>query len=293
VNNEGLKMASSDEEIQDDVEEKIAKERSLGLTNIKTSVINGIVTIEGSIISFWQRARILTITRTVKGVKGIVNKLKINPKSEIIKDLMSKDLSNERLRHIVDAHLSKIECFFGLIGVSFAIVFIIIAALVTPGYNPLEDTVSSLGTGIARTLFSIGFVSSGSLTIPFILYLEKTLIGINEFIRRIATTVAVISSVSIALVGILPDPEYPDVFMLFHGTVTLCGFLGSIATICLYTYLMMKSKEYKLYHIIIGYATGIELLLLAITLFNPLVEWILTVNIMLWILITSIILIFS
>ncbi|MFX0077398.1 MAG: hypothetical protein ACFE96_18300, partial [Candidatus Hermodarchaeota archaeon] len=143
------------------------------------------------------------------------------------------------------------------------------------------------------TLFSIGFVASGSLTIPFILYLEKTLLGINEFVRRIATTIAIISSVCVALVGILPDPDYPDAFALFHGIVTLIGFLGSIATICLYTFLMMKSNEYKLYHIIIGYATGIELLLLAITLFNPLVEWILTVNIMLWILITSIKLILS
>ena len=280
-------MVNSDEEIQDNVEAKILKEKSLGLTNIRTSVINGIVTIEGNIISFWQKARIVTITRTVKGVKGIVNKLKIHPKSEIIKDLMSKDISNERLRHIVDAHLSKIECFFGLIGVSFAIVFVILAALITPGYSPLEDTVSSLGSGVAKTLFSIAFVLSGSLTIPFILYLEKTLIGLNEFVRRIATTVAVISSVCVALVGILPDPAYPDAFMLFHGTVTLSGFLGSIATICLYTYLMKKSNEYKLYHIILGYATGLELILLAITLFNPLVEWILVVNIMIWIFVTS------
>ena len=286
-------MESSDEEIQDDVEEKIAKEKSLGLTNIKTSVKNGIVTIEGSIISFWQKARIATITHTVKGVKGIVDKLKIHPRSEIIHDLMSESLSNEKLRHLVDAHLSKIECFFGLIGVMFAIVFVSLAALFTPGYSPLQDTVSSLGTGIAKTLFSIGFVASGSLTIPFILYLEKTLHGINDFVRRIATTIAVISSVCVALVGILPDPDFPDAFTHFHGTVTLIGFLGSITTICLYTFLMMKSNEYKFYHIIIGYATAIELLLLAITLFNPLVEWILTLNIMLWIFITSIKLIFS
>jgi hypothetical membrane protein len=281
-------MGSSDEEIQDNVEDKISKEKSLGLTNIKTSVINGIVTIEGSFISFWQKARVVTITRTVKGVKGIVNKLKINPKSEIIRDLMSKDLSNEKLLHIVDAHLTKIECFFGLIGVSFAIIFIILAALVTPGYNPLEDTVSSLGSGIAKTLFSIGFVSSGSLTIPFILYLEKTLIGINEFVRRIATAVAVISSVSVALVGILPDPQYYDVFLYFHGSVALNAFFGSAMTICLYTFLMMKSKEYKVYHLVVGYATGLELFLMIITLFNPLIEWIMTVNILLWILLTSI-----
>jgi hypothetical membrane protein len=280
-------MVNSDEEIQEKVKSKISKEKSLGLTHVKTSVINGIVTIEGSILSIWHRARIETITKAIIGVKGIVNKLKINPKSEIIKDLMSESLSNEKLRHIVDAHLSKIECVFGVIGVSFAILFIILAALVTPGYNPLEDTVSSLGTGIAKTLFSIAFVSSGSLTIPFILYLEKTLIGLNEFVRRIATSVAIISSVSVALVGILPDPDYPDVFMLFHGIVALNAFIGSAATICLYTYLMMRSNEYKVYHIIIGYTTGLELFLLTITLFNPLIEWILVVNIMIWIFITS------
>ncbi len=39
-------MENSDEEIQDNVEAKILEEKSLGLTNIKTSVINGIVTIE-------------------------------------------------------------------------------------------------------------------------------------------------------------------------------------------------------------------------------------------------------
>jgi hypothetical protein len=85
----------------------------------------------------------------------------------------------------------------------------------------------------------------------------------------------------------LPDPDYPDVFMLFHGIVALNAFIGSAATICLYTYLMMRSNEYKVYHIIIGYATGLELFLLTITLFNPLIEWILVVNIMIWIFITS------
>jgi len=193
--------------------------------------------------------------------------------TKIAKVLMSESISSERLQHIVDAHLSKLECFFGLAGVSFAIFFIILSAFLTPGYNPFLNTVSSLANGIARTLFSIGLVVSGSLTIPFIVYLEKTLIGINEFVRRIATGVAIISSVSVALVGILPDPDFPDLFLLFHGTVAINAFLGSVATICLYTYLMMRSKEYKIYHIIIGYATA---------------EWVLTINIMLWIILTSI-----
>jgi len=282
-------MQNSDEEIKKKVLSKFIKDKFLGLSNIKTTVMGGIVILEGSITSLWHKTRAGSIASAVSGVKSITNKLKINPmQTKIVRALMSESVSSERLKHIVDAHLSKLECFFGLARVSFAIVFIILAAFLTPGYNPFLNTVSSLGKGIAKTLFSIGLVTSGSLTIPFILYLEKTLIGINEFVRRIATGVAIISSVSVALVGILPDPDYPDLFLLFHGTVAFTAFLGSVATICLYNYLMMHSKEYKIYHIIIGFATGLDLLLLAITFFNPFIEWVLTINIMLWIILTSI-----
>lgn len=282
-------MQNSDEEIKKKVLSKFIKDKFLGLSNIKTTVLGGIVILEGSITSLWHKTRAGSVASAVSGVKSITNKLKINPmQTKIVRALMSESISSERLKHIVDAHLSKLECFFGLAGVSFAIVFIILAAFLTPSYNPFLNTVSSLGKGNARTLFSIGLVTSGSLTIPFILYLEKTLIGINEFVRRIATGVAIISSVSVALVGILPDPDYPDLFLVFHGTVALNAFLGSVATICLYTYLMMHSKEYKIYHIVIGFATALDLLLLAITFFNSFIEWVLTINIMLWIILTSI-----
>jgi len=278
-------MQNSDEEIKKKVLSKFFKDKFLSLSNKKTTVVDGIVTLEGSITSLSHKNRVESDIKSVSGVKGIANKLKIKP---IVRTLMSESLSSERLKHIVDAQLSKLECFFGLAGVSFALTFIILAAFFTPGYNPLFNTVSSLGKGIAKTLFSIGLVTSGSLTIPFILYLEKTLLGINEFVRRLATGVAIISSVSVALVGILPDPDYPDLFIIFHGIVAMNAFVGSVATICLYTYLMMRSKEYKIYHIIIGYATALELLLLGITLLNPLIEWVLTINIMLWIMLTSI-----
>ena len=278
-------MQNSDEEIKKKVLSKFFKDKFLSLSNKKTTVVDGIVTLEGSITSLSHKNRVESDIKSVSGVKGIANKLKIKP---IVRTLMSESLSSERLKHIVDAQLSKLECFFGLAGVSFALTFIILAAFFTPGYNPLFNTVSSLGKGIAKTLFSIGLVTSGSLTIPFILYLEKTLLGINEFVRRLATGVAIISSVSVALVGILPDPDYPDLFIIFHGIVAMNAFVGSVATICLYTYLMMHSKEYKIYHIIIGYVSGLELILLAKPLLNPFIEWVLTINIMLWIMLTSI-----
>jgi hypothetical membrane protein len=281
-------MQNSDEEIKRRVVSKFFKDKFLKVYNIKTTVVNGIVTLEGTISALWYKVRAETITKPISGVKGIINKLSITlDKSATLKDLKSEQLTQERLIHIVDVHLSKIECYFGLLGTLITIVFIVMAAFLTPNYNPLVNSVSSLGHGIAKTLFSIAFVTGGSLGIPFILYLEKSLVNINEFIRRSATIIAISGSTSIALVGILPDPDYLDLFRAFHAFVAFNAFIGTIICICLYSYLMLKSGEYKKYHVIIGFTTGLELILLLFTL-NPLIEWILTINIAAWTILTSI-----
>ena len=281
-------MLNSDEEIKKRVVSKFLKDKFLKVYNIKTTVVNGKVTLDGNISALWHKARAETITKTVSGVKGIINKLSITlDKSATLKDLKSEQLTQEKLIHIVDAHLSKLECYFGLLGTLITIVFIVMAAFLTPNYNPLINTVSSLGNGVAKTLFSIAFVTGGSLGIPFILYLEKSLVNINEFIRRIATIIAISGSTSIALVGILPDPDYLDLFRAFHAFVAFNAFIGTIICICLYSYLMLKSGEYKKYHVIIGFATALELLILLFTL-APLIEWILTINISTWTILTSI-----
>ena len=281
-------MQNSDEEIKRRVVSKFFKDKFLKVYNIKTTVVNGRVILEGTISALWHKTRAETITKTVSGVKGIVNKLSITlEKSATLKDLKSEQLTQEKLIHIVDVHLSKLECYFGLLGTLLTIVFIVIAVLLTPNYNPLVNTVSSLGHGIAKTLFSIAFVTGGSLSIPFILYLEKNLVNINEFIRRLATIIGISGSVSIALVGILPDPDYLDIFRIFHAFIAFNAFIGTVVCICLYSYLMLKSGEYKRYHVIIGFTTAFELLILLFTL-TPLIEWILTINISAWTILTSI-----
>lgn len=84
---------------------------------------------------------------------------------------------------------SKMEVVFGFFGIIFSNVFILMAVFFTPGYNPLFNTVSSLGEGPAKSLFSIAFVVAGTLGIPFYIYLERELINIKESIRRLATGV--------------------------------------------------------------------------------------------------------
>lgn len=191
---------------------------------------------------------------------------------------------------------NKMECIFGFIGVIVAGGLVITAAFLTPGYNPIENTVSSLGIGNAKSLFSIGFVIGGSLGIPFYIYLERNILkDINEIIRRIATGVSIIVCVCIALVGIIPDETYPKLFVIFHGVVAFIAFIGSVAYIALFSFLMLKDPRsyFQRYHPYLGFLIVAMLIALYISLLKPLIEWILTILILLWILLTALHLIFN
>ncbi|MFX1574609.1 MAG: DUF998 domain-containing protein [Promethearchaeota archaeon] len=186
------------------------------------------------------------------------------------------------------------EVLFGFFGTLFVTIILPIIACLTPGFNPLKNTVSSLGEGQFKSLFSIGFVVVGSLLIPFYLYLERELVNIEDNIRRLATGISIFTCVCIALVGIIPDETYIDVFLIFHAFVAVIAFAGSGIYIVLYSILMYQGPKSKLYKgptfkkylAYYGFTIGVVLIILLITL-NPLVEWILTILIVIWILITA------
>jgi hypothetical membrane protein len=187
------------------------------------------------------------------------------------------------------------EVLFGLFGIVTAATFLIIAVLLTPGYNPIENTVSSLGQGIAKSLFSIGFVVAGCLGIPFFIQLERELVNIKESIRRLATGISIFSCVCIALVGIIPDETYPQLFYAFHYFVAFVSFGGTSAYIGLYSYLMYKGGSLINYtgpkfKKNLSYLGGIIIFTFVLLLFtlHPAIEWILTILILIWMLITAI-----
>jgi len=190
---------------------------------------------------------------------------------------------------------SRMEVLFGLAGALFMAVMLPLTASITPGYSPLKYTVSTLGLMEAKSLFSIAFVVTGSLLIPFYIYLERELVNIKESVRRLATGVAIFSNMCIALVGIIPDETYIEAFIAFHSFVATTSFTGSSLYIVLYSYLMYqvpKSKMYKgpafkKYLAYYGFFIGIMFIILLIV-FNPLIEWILSILILIWIIITAI-----
>ncbi|UCC19605.1 MAG: DUF998 domain-containing protein [Promethearchaeota archaeon] len=188
----------------------------------------------------------------------------------------------------------RMEAFFGFFGALFLLIILPITVFFTPGYTPLVHTVSTLGDGQAKSLFSIGFVVAGSLLIPFYIYLEREMTHIKEVIRRFATGIAIVTNVCIALVGIIPDETYITAFIIFHSIVAGVSFLGSSIYIVLYSYLMYQGPQSKLYKgptfkkylAYYGFSIGGVLILFFITWLS-IVEWILTILMIIWVLITA------
>jgi len=189
---------------------------------------------------------------------------------------------------------SRMEVLFGFFGALFILIILPITAFLTPGYTPLEDTISSLGLGIAKSLFSIGFVVAGSLLIPFYIYLKNELVSIEDNIRKLATGIAIFTNMCIGLVGIIPDDTYIKAFIAFHGFVAAVSFIGSAIYIVLYSILMYKGPQsimykgpaFKKYLAYYGFIIGVVLILFLATL-NPLIEWILATLTISWVLITA------
>jgi hypothetical membrane protein len=186
------------------------------------------------------------------------------------------------------------EIYFGLIGTITLAICVFVAAFLTPGYDPRVQTVSELGYGNAKSLFSIGFVVGGSLGIPFFIYLERELENISEKIRRMATGASIFSSVCVALVGIIPDKTYLEIFLAFHFFVASVAFIGSAIYITLYSYLMYKGPKSKLYTgpkfkkllAFYGFSINIPLVLFFVS-WSALIEWILFFFIFIWVVSTA------
>lgn len=177
---------------------------------------------------------------------------------------------------------NKMEYIFGLIGVIGVVFLLILSIIFYDGYNFYNNTVSSLGKGYGKLMFSIGFIIAGCLAIPFYIRLEKTLRGINETIRRIVIGISIVSCLAIALVGVIPDENFPKSFGIFHGLVAFTSFFGTSFYIGLYSYLMFKHEEYGLLIPIVGLLVLVALFFLLV-LMLPIVEWVLTILIFLWI----------
>jgi len=191
----------------------------------------------------------------------------------------------------------NMEIIFAMAGAIFVASIIIIAAILTwidSGYSPMTHTISELGYYRYKTLFSIGMVAAGCLLIPFFIKLERELVNIGENLRKAATGSSLFTSICTSMVGVIPDIEYLETFLIFHIVVAIVAFAGGATYILLYSILMYKGPtspmykgpQFKRYTSYYGFGIFILLIVLLIVL-HPLIEWLLFLNILAWNLITA------
>lgn len=188
---------------------------------------------------------------------------------------------------------SRMGILFGFFGVLVLLISLILASFFTQNFNPLIDTVSSLGYKNAKFFFSVGFVIAGASGIPFVIYLDREFVDFGIILRKFAYCLAIFTNICISLVGIIPDESYINIFLIFHGFVASVAFGGTTIYIILYSILIYKHaksdkyKKFKEYLALHGFSVGIILIIFCITI-QPIIEWILILTIITWVMITAI-----
>ncbi len=74
--------AHSDDLIYDQVRMKLAADRDVGGNNITVKVTDGVVELTGAVKKDTAKSRAEKIAKRVKGVKSVVNQLKVSPSGQ-------------------------------------------------------------------------------------------------------------------------------------------------------------------------------------------------------------------
>jgi osmotically-inducible protein OsmY len=75
----GAKPRLTDSSVSDAVEDELRVDRAVPVSLINVSTTDGVVTLDGTVGSILAKERAARIARTVKGVRAVVNKIKVDP----------------------------------------------------------------------------------------------------------------------------------------------------------------------------------------------------------------------
>lgn len=82
----------TDTQIQSAVEDEIAVDPAVRLLNVTVGVDNGVVTLSGRVDNILARDRALRIAETVKGVRGVLNEIEVEPAINVSDDELRQDI---------------------------------------------------------------------------------------------------------------------------------------------------------------------------------------------------------
>jgi hypothetical membrane protein len=164
---------------------------------------------------------------------------------------------------------------FGLLSLSFAILFVFLSYLHFPGYDIMTNDVSILGIGpgLSAPLFNNGIKIIGISAIPFFIYFGKVLRQEAENTKYIKSAVrlSIGGCISLSLIGFFPVVN--RTMSVIHAGLALIFFLCSIINLICFSRTILKDQRFSNIHAYHGFIIA-GLIAFYIAVRWSIVEWI-------------------
>lgn len=198
----------------------------------------------------------------------------------------------EKLKtHILNTYNLVPAPIYGLLSAVVGLSGDIIAILLFQEYN-LNYMISALGAGPGAIYFNIGTILSGIFALLFYLYMIKV-IGKetnDPKLQKVGRFFAINSCIFFSLVGVFPTSTNMIIFVL-HGTFALISWLSAIIYLSIFSFLIFKNKVIPKFFGYLALITASIIILFLLT-WIPIIEWIMALEITVWITLPSVYLLY-
>ncbi|MFW9772319.1 MAG: hypothetical protein ACFFFB_05395 [Candidatus Heimdallarchaeota archaeon] len=179
---------------------------------------------------------------------------------------------------------------FGLISVIVYFSGIYLASILFTGFD-FNCMISWLGGEYSpgAIFFNLGVFSSGFLAIPLYMHINRTL-GVDHTkfnLKKAAITSALISCVFFSLIGLFPSLIFNTLYYYLHGIIFLICMITAITYLFLYSILFLNNNHFHRFLSYLGFITILVIILFLVT-WIPVIEWIMTITIGIWVVSISI-----
>lgn len=182
---------------------------------------------------------------------------------------------------------------FGLLSVVIGILGDLLAFLAFPGFS-LNNMISDLGSGSGGLFFNLGLIIAGLFALFFYWYLCFIFKneGKHPKVTKIAFIFSTASCVFYSLVGFFPSIYTFSVIYSLHGLFALLTLLTGVTYLLSFGYLLSKSPSFPRFIAILPILTSIPMIIFLLT-WLPIVEWIMSIFLSIWISAAAIFLIYK
>jgi osmotically-inducible protein OsmY len=117
-----MSPALEDDQVRARVEKVLAWSPAIGASRVRVSVQGGVVTIEGTMDSYWQKARARDLAAGVSGVVDVADGLSVSPPHEISDEDIRNDILGTLARNtLVDTSRVNVEVGGGIVTLTGAV----------------------------------------------------------------------------------------------------------------------------------------------------------------------------